>query len=163
AASSPGHGWQPPLFTDCDFAEQSVACGSGRCLSRAASDCELVQRVVWKERKRAAHELSGWHPPTTCAALWPMAQSMRDSRAGGYNDIITRLSRGECNMSASGATAPVPLRLSKDGPDRLVIEWDDGHRSVYEWQHLRAHCPCAGCREEREQPPDPFHILKPAE
>jgi DUF971 family protein len=66
-------------------------------------------------------------------------------------------------MSASGKLAPVPVRLSKDGPDRLVIEWDDGHRSVYDWQHLRANCPCAGCREDKGQPPDPFHILKPAE
>jgi DUF971 family protein len=60
-------------------------------------------------------------------------------------------------------SAPLPVRLSKDGPDRLVIEWDDGHRGVYEWQHLRANCPCAGCREEREHPPDPFRILKPNE
>ncbi len=38
-------------------------------------------------------------------------------------------------------SAPVPVRLSKDGPDRLAIEWDDGHRSVFDWQHLRSHCP----------------------
>ena len=24
-------------------------------------------------------------------------------------------------------------------------------------------CPCAGCREERTKPPDPFRILKPSE
>src|SRR5258708_27286895 len=60
-------------------------------------------------------------------------------------------------------SAPVPVRLGKDGPDRLLIEWDDGHRSVYEWKQLRANCRCAGCREEKEQPPDPFRILKPAE
>ena len=62
---------------------------------------------------------------------------------------------------APGPLAPVALR--QDGPDRLVIEWNDGHRSVYAWGHLRAHCPCAGCREEREKPPDPFRILKPSE
>jgi DUF971 family protein len=66
-------------------------------------------------------------------------------------------------MAPSGKAAPVPVRLSRDGPDRLAIEWDDGHRSVYEWQHLRANCPCASCREEKEQPPDPFRILKPSE
>ena len=39
----------------------------------------------------------------------------------------------------------------------------DGHRSVLTWKHLRANCPCAGCREEREKPPDPFRILKSSE
>jgi len=66
-------------------------------------------------------------------------------------------------MSASGAAPLLPLRLSKDGPDRLAIEWNDGHRTVYDWTHLRANCPCAGCREEKEKPADPFHILKPTE
>ena len=54
-------------------------------------------------------------------------------------------------MSSSRSEPLTPVALSKDGPDRLVIEWNDGHRSVYTWQHLRTNCPCAGCREEREQ------------
>ena len=66
-------------------------------------------------------------------------------------------------MVASDSGPPTPVALSKDGPDRLVIEWADGHRGVYAWSHLRANCPCAGCRDEREKPPDPFHILKPSE
>jgi DUF971 family protein len=66
-------------------------------------------------------------------------------------------------MSAPRSDPLTPVALSKEGPDRLVIEWSDGHRSVYSWQHLRANCPCAGCREEREKPPDPFRILKPNE
>jgi len=66
-------------------------------------------------------------------------------------------------MSASGAQPFVPVRLRKDGPDRLAIEWSDGHRSLYEWKRLRDHCPCATCREGKEKPLDPFHILKPAE
>ncbi len=61
-------------------------------------------------------------------------------------------------------TAPLkPLSLSREGEDRLVILWNDGHRSVYTWSHLRKSCPCAGCREERAQPPDPFRVLKPSE
>lgn len=56
-----------------------------------------------------------------------------------------------------------PVALHKEGEDRLAIEWTDGHRSVHSWSTLRKHCPCAGCREEREQPPDPFRVLKPAE
>jgi DUF971 family protein len=66
-------------------------------------------------------------------------------------------------MAESGVGAPQPVSLSKDGPDRLVIEWSDGHRSSYTWKHLRANCPCASCREEREQPPDPLRVLKPSE
>ncbi len=66
-------------------------------------------------------------------------------------------------MSASGSEPLTPLSLRKDGPDHLLIEWSDGHHSVYTWQHLRANCPCAGCRDEREKPPDPFRILKPGE
>lgn len=59
--------------------------------------------------------------------------------------------------------AVVPVTLRKEGNDRLIIEWNDGHRSVYAWQHLRDNCPCASCRGEHEQPPDPFRILKPHE
>ena len=56
-----------------------------------------------------------------------------------------------------------PTALRKDGPDRLVVEWNDGHHSVYTWRHLREQCPCASCREERTRPPDPLRVLKPAE
>ncbi len=66
-------------------------------------------------------------------------------------------------MSASGSEPLAPASLSKDGPERLVIIWNDGHRSVYTWKHLRDNCPCAGCREERIKPADPFRILKPNE
>jgi DUF971 family protein len=66
-------------------------------------------------------------------------------------------------MSAPEPGPPTPVSLGKDGPERLLIQWNDGHQSVYAWKHLRAHCPCASCREEREKSPDPFRILKPSE
>jgi DUF971 family protein len=66
-------------------------------------------------------------------------------------------------MPAPSPEVPRPTALSKDGDERLVIQWDDGHRGVYAWQHLRDNCPCAGCREERSQPPNPLRILKPSE
>ncbi len=66
-------------------------------------------------------------------------------------------------MSAPGSAALVPLAVRKEGEDRLAIEWNDGHRSTYRWKHLRDNCPCAGCREVRAQPPDPFRILRPEE
>jgi DUF971 family protein len=66
-------------------------------------------------------------------------------------------------MPASGSGPLVPVALRKEGDDRLVVDWSDGHHSVYAWQHLRNHCPCASCREEREQPPNPLRVLKPSE
>jgi DUF971 family protein len=66
-------------------------------------------------------------------------------------------------MSAARPEPPRPVALSKEGDDRLVIQWSDGRRCVYTWKQLRAACPCATCREAREQPPDPFRILKPTE
>ena len=62
-------------------------------------------------------------------------------------------------------TAPLlrPIALKKEGEDRLIIEWNDGHRGEYPWAYLRSQCPCASCREERLAPPDPFRILKPSE
>jgi DUF971 family protein len=56
-----------------------------------------------------------------------------------------------------------PVSLEKDGADALIIRWNDGVRSRYLWTELRKNCPCAGCNEERQQPPDPFRILKPSE
>src|SRR3954447_15504537 len=56
-----------------------------------------------------------------------------------------------------------PMALKREGDDFLVIDWNDGQRRRYRWTDLRKHCPCAGCREEREQPPDPLRILKPSE
>ena len=64
-------------------------------------------------------------------------------------------------MASSGSVRPIALK--KDGEDRLVIEWSDGHRGVVAWRHLRENCPCAGCREERAAPLDPLRVLKPSE
>src|SRR6516164_6322029 len=66
-------------------------------------------------------------------------------------------------MAGPGPEPLTPTSVRRDGPDRLRIDWNDGHQSVYTWAHLRAHCPCAGCRDERQKPPDPFRVLKPAE
>jgi DUF971 family protein len=64
---------------------------------------------------------------------------------------------------SSDVTPLRPVSLSREGEERLRIRWNDGHDSVYTWAHLRNQCPCAGCREERAKPPDPFRILKPSE
>jgi DUF971 family protein len=64
-------------------------------------------------------------------------------------------------MSQPSSLRPVALR--KEGSERLVIDWSDGHTSVHTWTNLRKECPCAGCRDERDKPPDPFRVLKPSE
>jgi DUF971 family protein len=46
-------------------------------------------------------------------------------------------------------TNPVRLDLKKD--EKLEIEWQDGLKSIYPVSMLRALCPCALCREVREQ------------
>src|SRR5438067_1465670 len=33
----------------------------------------------------------------------------------------------------------------------LTVQWGDGHVSAYPLAYLRKHCPCAGCRQQREQ------------
>jgi DUF971 family protein len=66
-------------------------------------------------------------------------------------------------MTAAAPPPIKPVSLAKQGDDELVIHWSDGHRGMYTWRHLRDACPCAGCREERLQPPNPLRVLKPAE
>jgi len=46
-------------------------------------------------------------------------------------------------------TTPVRLHLKTD--EKLEIDWQDGHRSVYPLSYLRTHCPCAACRGFREE------------
>ena len=41
-----------------------------------------------------------------------------------------------------------PTAIRQDGPNQLVIEWQDGHRSVYEVRALRLACGCAACVDE---------------
>lgn len=59
--------------------------------------------------------------------------------------------------------SPRPVRIDKDGEVGLIITWSDGQTGRVAWQQLRAHCPCAACREERAQPLNPFRVLRPAE
>ncbi|HEY7087738.1 MAG TPA: DUF971 domain-containing protein [Tepidisphaeraceae bacterium] len=43
---------------------------------------------------------------------------------------------------------PTRLHLKKD--EKLEIDWQDGHKSVYSISMLRSMCPCAQCRVIRE-------------
>jgi DUF971 family protein len=55
-----------------------------------------------------------------------------------------------------------PRTLKRDG-DSLAIEWADGATTRTTWRVLRKECPCAGCREERTKPADPFKVLSERE
>lgn len=46
-------------------------------------------------------------------------------------------------------TNPTRLNLKKD--EKLEIEWQDGLKSTYPISMLRAMCPCALCKQVREQ------------
>jgi DUF971 family protein len=56
-----------------------------------------------------------------------------------------------------------PVVIRREGDDRLYVEWSDGQKGDITWDNLRAHCPCATCREDRDKPPDPFRILSTKE
>jgi len=49
----------------------------------------------------------------------------------------------------SPRTTPVRIDLKRD--ERLEIEWQDGLKSSYPVAMLRAMCPCAGCRQIRQE------------
>ena len=42
-----------------------------------------------------------------------------------------------------------PVDMERD-ERAMVIVWSDGHRGLYGYDDLRAACPCATCRTERE-------------
>jgi DUF971 family protein len=53
-----------------------------------------------------------------------------------------------------------------EGENRLRIEWSDGQTREYTIRELRDRCPCATCREKRNQPPqpvNPLQVLSPGE
>ena len=59
-----------------------------------------------------------------------------------------------------------PTQLALLDPEHLLIEWNDGEKSICPVHTLRQRCPCATCRERRnEKPRDPLalDVLKPEE
>ncbi len=49
------------------------------------------------------------------------------------------------------AETAIPLRLNFKKDRHLEIEWADGLRSIYPVGYLRKMCPCATCRDAREE------------
>ena len=44
-----------------------------------------------------------------------------------------------------------PLRLDLKKTERLEVDWPDGLKSVYPLSLLRSQCPCAVCKNQREE------------
>ena len=42
----------------------------------------------------------------------------------------------------------IAIKIEQAGPDRLRIEWQDGHESLYPVRAVRLACRCARCIEE---------------
>ena len=61
---------------------------------------------------------------------------------------------GEGSMAMSRTLPGLePLTITADVDERVLrVEWNDGHQSVYDFEHLRWACPCATCRGEWGQP-----------
>jgi DUF971 family protein len=51
-----------------------------------------------------------------------------------------------------------PTKLELAAPDRLRIAWTDGEVREYALRELRDKCPCATCREIRNNPPSPMQL-----
>ncbi|HEY3248626.1 MAG TPA: DUF971 domain-containing protein [bacterium] len=51
---------------------------------------------------------------------------------------------------------PTPVDIGGVTDRQLRITWSDGHESVYSWQRLRIHCPCARCKGEWRYAPAPL-------
>ena len=52
-----------------------------------------------------------------------------------------------------------PTELSQPDEERLEIRWSDGQVRRYLVHDLRDACPCATCREKRNEPPPPAAML----
>ena len=58
----------------------------------------------------------------------------------------------------------LPLRIQQPSALELSITWDDQHQGRTTLRKLRASCPCASCRIEKESGvPNLFPMLKPGE
>ncbi len=61
-----------------------------------------------------------------------------------------RESRDEVKLSQA-ATTPAKIRVKKTEGTGVEIDWQDGHKSEWNFVWLRNACPCATCHEERDK------------
>jgi len=63
---------------------------------------------------------------------------------------------------------PHPTKIELSGDAAVMFQWSDEQRHVYTFRQLRDACPCATCREERQQPTqhaaaDPLAVISKTE
>ena len=58
---------------------------------------------------------------------------------------------------------PLPTKLELVDDNQLLIVWSDGQRRHYGFRELRDRCPCATCREKRNQPQPLLPVLSEGE
>jgi DUF971 family protein len=64
---------------------------------------------------------------------------------------------------SSEESAEQPVTIDLDRRRELRIRWADGRECVYPLSLLRRECPCAACRESRNDPrPSPLRIVPAA-
>ena len=61
-----------------------------------------------------------------------------------------REAREDVKLSQT-ATTPAKVRVKKTEGTGVEIDWQDGHKSSWNFVWLRNACPCATCHEEREK------------
>ncbi len=63
-------------------------------------------------------------------------------------------------MTAPSELSIVPAKLDLKRDEKLEILWQDGTRSVYTLSYLRSMCPCAMCKEVRQEQKQSKSLLK---
>ncbi len=59
------------------------------------------------------------------------------------------------NGSGTGRMEPQPTKLEVRDGNKLLMAWSDGQQREITFGELRKACPCATCREQRKEPPQP--------
>ena len=65
---------------------------------------------------------------------------------------------------STGNPAEQPVTIDLERTRELRITWADGRQSVYPLALLRRQCPCAACRQAREErKSNPLAVVEPAD
>ncbi len=65
-----------------------------------------------------------------------------------FKAIAEKLAAQITSPNLKGEAKKVPMKIGPPGQAEIMIEWNDGKKSVFEPKKLRAACPCAGCVDE---------------
>ena len=149
---------KPQLLTALrDGGRVLLAARSGKSLHEIVAG--LPDELEFVSGSPDAAVVVGWVRPRTSPDGAAPRREMNGFRPAGAVFDFSYNGSGDLDdpwravMSAPVPGPLTPVALSKDGADRLVIEWNDGHRSVYAWTHLRRTAPApAAAKSARSRP-----------